>query len=113
MPRDPLRVQLKIIFRTAWDFHRYAACQEDFCLVGDEAWRWDNHLVARVEQGIHHQVERLRNPHRNENFVFRIVSHIVQATEMISNGLAQLQFAGIGGVMRFPGSQGMNARFQD
>ena len=75
--RISIRVQLEIIFQATGDFHRHAAGQDHFCLVGDEAGGGDDHFVARIEQGIHHQVKRLRYPHCDEDFLNRIVLHVV------------------------------------
>jgi hypothetical protein len=98
---DFVWVELEIVLDSAGDFHRYAACQEHFCLVGDEARCRDDDLIPGVQQGNHGQVERFRDAHRGDDLIFRVVRNTVQVLQVLGDGLAQFDFAPVRGVVRF------------
>jgi hypothetical protein len=59
-------------------------------LVGDEARGGDNDLVAGVEQGSHGEVERLRDPHTDDELRLGMVGHAIQTVQVGGKRLTQL-----------------------
>ncbi len=110
---DRLRVDLKIIFVAAGNFHRDATRQHGLGLVGHETGRWDDQFIAWVEQRRGCQVKRFRPAHRDDDLGLRVVLHLVMQVEMGRQGLAQVQDPGIGGVMGIPVPQRGDPGLQD
>ena len=104
---------LEGVLEAGWDLHRLTAGEGYLGGVGHEARLRHDHLVARVEQGGHRQVQRLADAYRDQDFAVRVVVDTVKRLEIGADGPAQLSRAGIGGVARLAVLEAGDAGLQD
>ena len=95
---DGRRHERKVIFLVGGHRHRHAATHAHRHVVGREARRGDQHLVARIDQAQHEQHDRLLHAGGDDDLVGAVGQPVV-AAQRVGNRLAQLRQPGRVGVV--------------
>jgi len=104
---------LEIVGELGGDGYRRAAGKDHLSRVGHKAGLRHDHLVARVQQRGQRQIERLADAHRHQDLVLRIVVDPVERLQLLADGPAQINGAGIRGVAGLAALQAGDAGLQD
>jgi len=94
-------------------FSTFAAGEDDLGGVGDEARLRHDDLVSRIEDGGERQVQRLRHADRDQQLGVGVVCYAVLLMQVLAEGAAQLERAGVAGVVGVARAERGDSGFQD
>ena len=108
-----VRRETELILLARDDRHGHAARKDHARAVRHIARVGQKHLVARLDQHAQRHVDALARADGHEHLGFRIIAHAEARAHIVAHGLAQLDQAGVGGVVRATLPQRVDRRVAD
>ena len=94
-----LRRQDKIVLRNV-NLHRRPTCQRNQREVQREGRRWNDHLVAFIDQRKDRRCQSLGCTNRSNDFGFWVIVHAARPFQIAADGFSQFNLAAVGGIVR-------------
>ena len=93
-----LRCQLELVFQLGGDRNCYTVHQFHDRFIANERRLYDQNFISRIDGCTNRKIDCLRTAHCNQCFVFRMISQVVLAVQIMTDLFSQICHTGIGSV---------------